>query len=69
MKRYEYYVLHSDGTTVYSRPDAYITTYDAYSVLSADPGKILQHKRSGKRAPEVVVLSDYAKLWVEVEDK
>lgn len=69
MTRSEYYVLRSTGATVYSRPSGFDhSTYDAYTALSADPGKVLQHKLSGKKALEVVVLSDYVNLWEEVED-
>jgi len=69
MKKFEYYVLHSDGTRTNTRPEGIDTAYDAYTALSADPGMILQHKRSKKRTCEVVVLSAFVNLWVEVEDK
>ena len=69
MQSFEYFILHENGARVNSRPDDIVTAYDAYSVLSADSGMILRHKKTGKRSYNVTILSDYARLWEEIEDK
>ena len=68
MVRYEYFILE-DGTRTYTRPELNSTSYKDWVMLSADEDKILQHKKSGRKAHDVTVLADYEHLWIEVEDK